>query len=627
LLTKHSSADADSREDLLLNWPARQGLWLRGLERAALAVENLINRLTGDPRLNPFYHTGQIAVFLLVIVGLTGLYLFFFYQYGFDVSYQTTRGLENRFISRIIRAVHRYGSVSAIIVSLLHAFRLFFMGRFRGPRWLAWVSGVLMVVVLWLCGVSGYWMVWDQRAQLITTSLVNFFRQYTSLGEPFALWLLSAEAQDQSWILMAGLLVVHLLTAVAVGVSFIWLHVRRLNRPKYLLEPHWLIGLGVILVLISIIVPLGMLPQADLALLPGPVTLDPIFLFFLPIGSSVSSGWLWGGLAAVLVALAVPWLSRRRQRPPQAAINQERCTGCARCVKDCPYTALSMTERAEGESHQQLASVNPDLCVSCSVCLGSCPVGAISLGDVSPEAIWQSALPRITDGARLVFTCERHTSQSRSDSAQVVTLPCVAAVHPDLLVRAVEAGAAEVTVLGCPPEDCAQRGGSLRAKERIERLKATHSDLPITFVSLPPGASAQAPRTESKGMNDIPGINGIPWRNLVPAFVLLAVVLSLQVWLTDLPYMPYADVPALIQVAGRHPCPARLVLEVDEQLVLEKTCEAGGPAVVFEPVEAALGEHYVRLTLADVGQETNQVLFDGTVNLEERQVLELTFGD
>jgi ferredoxin len=61
---------------------------------------------------------------------------------------------------------------SAVIVSLLHAFRLFFMGRFRGPRWLAWVSGVVMMVVLWLAGVSGYWLIWDQSAGWFLGGLV-----------------------------------------------------------------------------------------------------------------------------------------------------------------------------------------------------------------------------------------------------------------------------------------------------------------------------------------------------------------------------------------------------------------------------------------------------------------------
>lgn len=119
----------------------------------------------------------------------------------------------------------------------------------------------------------------------------------------------------------------------------------------------------------------------------------------------------------------------------------------------------------------------------------------------------------------------------------------------------------------------------------------------------------------------------LSWRHFVPAFVLLAAVLGLQVWLTDLPYTPYAGTPALIRVAGRHPCPARLALEVNGEVILDQVCESSRPAVVFEPVEVSSGEHHLRLTLTNGGLETNQVLFDETVRLDERQVFDLAIGD
>jgi len=52
---------------------------LVSVEKIALAVESLTTRLVGAERLNPFYHTDTIAVYLLVIVAVTGLYLTLFY--------------------------------------------------------------------------------------------------------------------------------------------------------------------------------------------------------------------------------------------------------------------------------------------------------------------------------------------------------------------------------------------------------------------------------------------------------------------------------------------------------------------------------------------------------------------
>ena len=51
---------------------------LAQIEKVFLGFESFINRLIGSDQLNPFYHTGTISVFFLLLVGLTGLYLTIF---------------------------------------------------------------------------------------------------------------------------------------------------------------------------------------------------------------------------------------------------------------------------------------------------------------------------------------------------------------------------------------------------------------------------------------------------------------------------------------------------------------------------------------------------------------------
>jgi len=129
------------------SWMPARSRWAHVLERAALFVERPFARITGTTQLNPFYHTGMIASFLAIVVGLTGIYIFLFFQYGIDASYDSvaTR-IEGPYISRVMRAVHRYASGALVVTTLLHAYRTLFMERFRGQRWLAWISGIVMTV-------------------------------------------------------------------------------------------------------------------------------------------------------------------------------------------------------------------------------------------------------------------------------------------------------------------------------------------------------------------------------------------------------------------------------------------------------------------------------------------------
>lgn len=150
--------------DLLAGWQRKPAPWAVWLERMTLWLERPFNTLTATRQLNPFYHTGTIAVLLTLVVGLTGFYIFLFYKYGFEESYLSVLRMNNMVITRTMRAVHRYASGALVVTTLLHAYRTLFMERFRGQRWLAWVTGIVLTIIVWLAGVTGYWLVVDARA-------------------------------------------------------------------------------------------------------------------------------------------------------------------------------------------------------------------------------------------------------------------------------------------------------------------------------------------------------------------------------------------------------------------------------------------------------------------------------
>ena len=60
--------------------------------------------------------------------------------------------------------------------------------------------------------------------------------------------------------------------------------------------------------------------------LPGPVELDPLFLFYLPVRENSLFSWLlWGGLILLTIGLAaLPWTRRRKIQEKSSAVELHR---------------------------------------------------------------------------------------------------------------------------------------------------------------------------------------------------------------------------------------------------------------------------------------------------------------
>ena len=664
--------------------------WQIWLEKISLAIERPVNRLIGNPQLNPFYHTGTIALFLLLVVGITGFYIFLFFQNGFDASYNSvlTR-IEGAFIARIARAIHRYASGALVITTLLHAFRMLFMDRFRGPRWLAWLTGILMTFILWLAGITGYWLIWDERAKLINEDFADFLTRFTPWGDRFRLWLLQAELNEKSWQVVFIILLVHIALFIVTALFF-WFHIRHLNRPRWLPESAWMAGALVALLIMALLFPAGILSPANPNQFPTTVPLDPIFLYYLPLNETGWQNWLWGFMwLMTLVAGLLPWL-RRRGKPAQPVVHilDEACTGCTKCANDCPYGAIEMVDRHDDSGHQLLAVANRDKCISCGICVGSCDdfeaieVGVLDYAGIQNQLLNQLSVSQTNypdHAIKLIISCRRHAEQgafpyrngTTQDSLRIETimLPCTGAIPPSLLPIALENGATEVEVVGCPPYDCANRMGNFLEEarltnERVPRLRQRYDHVPITAVWLPPDDFEQAlsltemPATspnsaETNGQPDYLSRRAIfqwlSWRHLLVGVLLLGIILIGQIWLTGIQFTPFPKPPAQIQLTLANPSAPilrgqgqtyynfverppneliPLVLEVDGEQRFRHDYPAESFFIfeaepVYTELELPAGTHHARLYWVDPTRQMTGLLFDGEFTIRAGQIFRL----
>ncbi|MBI5081969.1 MAG: hydrogenase iron-sulfur subunit [Chloroflexi bacterium] len=243
----------------------------------------------------------------------------------------------------------------------------------------------------------------------------------------------------------------------------------------------------------------------------------------------------------------------------------------------------------------------------------------------------------------MIFTCERHSRDSFDGDAAVIALPCVASVHPDLIARTLDAGASQVQIVGCPPNDCAQREGNVWQEERLTRqrlprLKRAYENAPLTRLWLPPNE-----KIKTSGSSIL--FPKLTARNYGVAFALIAAALFVQVLATNLFTQPYAShlANAQVQIILADPAepfgtvsdlpasrleefPTDLVLEVDGAIIFEKAASArdlfsGNLPALFETFPLTPGAHHLRLSYQRRDRLIIFLLFDRTVTLHGGEVL------
>jgi len=282
------------------------------LRHGFMHAEALFNRAFGD-RGNPLYHLGAIAFWLFWIVGASGLVLFAWFDTSVAGAYRSVQALtESRWlVGGALRSVHRYASDALVLVMALHALRHFAFDRLRGFRWFSWVTGVVLVWLVYVAGANGYMLPWDGLAQFVTQASFEWLDALPGFGGTLIRNFIRPESVSNR--LFSLLVFIHIGVPL-VSLLLIWIHVQRV--PKAPTQPPRPMALGVAAMLLLLALLLPVTSQggaANLARQPGALALDWFLLALFPLINVWPLPAVWALIvAATLWLLALPWLPPRR---------------------------------------------------------------------------------------------------------------------------------------------------------------------------------------------------------------------------------------------------------------------------------------------------------------------------
>jgi coenzyme F420-reducing hydrogenase delta subunit/Pyruvate/2-oxoacid:ferredoxin oxidoreductase delta subunit len=458
--------------------------------RGLLYIEGWVDGIFTH-KYNPLYYLGAIAVFLMWVLLITGVYLLIYYKISVGHAYESIQYLteEQWLVGGVIRSLHRYASDALIVVVVTHLLRVFVTDKYRLWRWLPWVSGVVILIVLLFTGILGYWMVWDERAQLIavmTSEMLDYIPVFTGL-------LKRAFLTNDTVTGLLFFLIIFTHIVVPLWLFFIvWVHVTRISRP--IIYPPRAVSVAIVFILIVLaaLKPALSTAPADLARIPFEIPIDWFYLFFFPLYEATSPGIFWVIVTtSTLLLFAVPLLGRTG-RLEKAEIIPDSCVGCEQCDDDCPYEAIYMKPddtRERANTSYMKAAIIPRRCAGCGICIGSCDYRAVRLGEWTDVSIKEeisrmfTPTPAQTSDRReaptvLGILCAHSVetpdivdpeTKDLKDmpGVKVMTLPCIGMILPSMIEHALEAGADGVFICGCRMGDCHYREGNKWLEQRL----------------------------------------------------------------------------------------------------------------------------------------------------------------
>ncbi len=112
-----------------------------------------------------WYYTGGMTLFLFAIQFLTGMILSFYYVPYFEQAHKSIIEIVTKLnMGWFFRSLHHWGAQLAILVLFVHLFGTLLLKSYRKPRELLWFSGFILLGIAIFFGLSGYLLLWDERA-------------------------------------------------------------------------------------------------------------------------------------------------------------------------------------------------------------------------------------------------------------------------------------------------------------------------------------------------------------------------------------------------------------------------------------------------------------------------------
>ena len=140
--------------------------------------------------LNYWWNFGSLALFMLIVMIVTGLFLAMHYKpdasQAFDIVEHIMRDVNYGWL---LRYLHANGATFFFIIIYVHILRGMYYGSYRAPREILWWIGVIIFLLMMGTGFLGYVLPWGQMSYWGAAVITNLITAVPIVGDDLIVWV------------------------------------------------------------------------------------------------------------------------------------------------------------------------------------------------------------------------------------------------------------------------------------------------------------------------------------------------------------------------------------------------------------------------------------------------------
>ncbi|MBI2298098.1 MAG: cytochrome bc complex cytochrome b subunit, partial [Armatimonadetes bacterium] len=294
---------------------------VRLLKKKLAAVDVFDETQADKAAVSPWYALGSMIYLFWMIVIASGVLLILWYLPNTSRAYDSILRIQHEVpLGWLVRGIHKYGADAIIIATTLRIYRLYFTGEYK-TRELAWVIAIVTLIVGMFSGLTGYLLMWNQRAFWASKVFATFPTylddipgvSYTHFGMTQAQFMLGGTAIGEATMtrFYAGHFALSFISLIFVEAYFIRKGYRRIA-----------LGWGgiaicfLMLASVAAFLPVELGSRANRAETPLPILSDWYFLGLYQMMKEMKPFWaVIGTIFIPAIALAMPLLDRAKDVP------------------------------------------------------------------------------------------------------------------------------------------------------------------------------------------------------------------------------------------------------------------------------------------------------------------------